>query len=897
MTALLAPGSLQEWALSSSAIAAVLLAATLFSSTQAFKAVKAEELAQGRLRDVTLAQRDAEAARVQAEENARQLRSQLYLTNISQAQREAEALDYPTALRQLAACPEECREWEWHWASRNLKPDYSCVVDGRELAWFLPDNRRFLTVSDTKGVRDKIHIWNAATGDLIEEIDTPIGPLCMSALHPNSDLVAVGDENGSVSLLSLSSRKVLWTRMQAHGGKVDGIAFDSNGARMATVGWGGKLIVWSAETGEVIYAKETHQQLRCVQFDPTDRYVATACNDDGPVRIWESESGTELNAFDHFGGGARCVAISPDGKYVASGGNSGHIFVRAIPDGDVIRLLSTSEAVWAIAYSPDGRLLVAAGIRGDIFVFESATGQLLRRLHSAQSMTLWMAFSNDSRYLTAFGSMLSQFKTCVFDLSRAASQGDLAIEHLGPAGSVGYSPNGKQLLTSGSGRRIHIFDAATGELLRALYGHTGTIVSTIWSHDGRSIFSQEISGRLMCWDAETGTVKWNSEAVLPTGTALGSEFGGGLAASPDGKYVFAPWTNGTVWVLDASTGALHRRLEGHRGDVNMVRCSPDGIWLATAGTDSKVILWHAETGERRRTFAGHSESVRAVAFSPDGQRIASASQDRNVLIWDTATGKLLITLNGHTDGLWSVAFFASGQRVIATDNNGEKIVWDVNSGHIMIRWKVSRDVSLDIAPGSQTLATLDYPKGQVTLWEIEDPPIETRQLRSVWAEARLVVAVVSKATPLADRQVDAILADESLDDDVRDAALGLIRTLGDDPYALGQLCWEMLASQDRGSMDEGLTWIECARKRVDCDEYALTEALECPCPSPVKAVRRGRRGFGRTGRSCPIENTTQPLERHRRPVAVLLCRQSDLSRPTRTSCLSSPTPRVLQEGG
>ena len=76
---------------------------------------------------------------------------------------------------------------------------------------------------------------------------------------------------------------------------------------------------------------------------------------------WNRLASADLATFVTDVGHEPCLALSPDGRFVAIGGRDKIIAVREISTGRVIaRLSGHSDAIVGLAYLPDGRLLSAS---------------------------------------------------------------------------------------------------------------------------------------------------------------------------------------------------------------------------------------------------------------------------------------------------------------------------------------------------------------------------------------------------------------------------------------------------------------------------------------------------------------------------------------------------------
>lgn len=149
--------------------------------------------------------------------------------------------------------------------------------------------------------------------------------------------------------------------------------------------------------------------------------------------------------------------------------------------------------------------------------------------------------------------------------------------------------------------------------------------------------------------------------------------------SPDStRLAFGTYDN-TVVILDVTSGATVRTLEGHTDLIESVAWAPDGSLLASAGSssDRTIRLWDVVTGQQVRLLEGHTTGVSEIAWSPDGTRLATVGDDLRV--WDVATGQVLYVMSDFYYDPECVAWSPEGSRLAFGSYEGV-FVWDATSG-------------------------------------------------------------------------------------------------------------------------------------------------------------------------------------------------------------------------
>ncbi len=434
----------------------------------------------------------------------------------------------------------------------------------------------------------------------------------------------------------------------------------------------------------------------------------------------------------------RAVAVSPDGRWLASAADDAtvRLWSRAGADHRVLR--GHEDHVVAVAFDATGARLYSAGYDRSVRIWPLGGGPAtVLRGHEAPVKAVALAVAVDRLASLDADGGLRIWTLDGAPIGRGQGQvdRDLALVALadgrwaalgrggavllwprdgGPAQRLGggagelhaldIHPDGRELVTGGADGAVRRWVLGAGTV-EEIARHGAPVRAVAYAPDGRSVASAGLDHVVRVHGLDEG-VEWRGEGHTERIDAL--------AWSPRGdRLASASWDRSAIVWRPGQPASLV--LRGHGDVVADLAWTPDGE-LITGSWDRSLRAW-ADPRVEDRILVGHSVGVRSVAFSPNGAALASGGHDHTVRFW-TLEGAGGVARAGHQDHVYRVLWSPNGRWLASSSDDRSVLLWPAGGGEPRVLSGHADDVEeLDFSPDGRWLASASE-DDRVGLWSL-----------------------------------------------------------------------------------------------------------------------------------------------------------------------------------
>ena len=417
--------------------------------------------------------------------------------------------------------------------------------DGIESVEFTRDSQYVITA----GWDGSVRFWDPQTGEENEDLRHVAhqGAMCL-ATSPDGTYVASSGFGDVIELFDYQNDQTI--RFQ-HGcqRQMYGLCFSPDGKEFASANFDGSIKRWSTDKQQLIdridmkdRGSEDRPSAPLAVAWSSDGRTIVSGHEDGSVRIRDPVSGSIRHRIDAHDAEVAAIAISKDGRRLASCGcdHVVHIWnLVELNNGrnvDSTKLQGHTDWVVAGVFSPDGKWLATGSIDKTIRIWNAETGERVQLLTNHKTIVRSVDFSPDGKWLvsgedkgtvirwdTASWSPKNLMRRNKFRCARFSPSGDRVaigfevgglrifetrtwqetkvLEKTFGLTSIDWSPRGQLLIVGNLRGKIMLRDAESGESIKTFGQHGNSITSVDFAPSGNAFVSGSVDKRLCRWNA------------------------------------------------------------------------------------------------------------------------------------------------------------------------------------------------------------------------------------------------------------------------------------------------------------------------------------------------------------------------------------------------------------
>ena len=492
----------------------------------------------------------------------------------------------------------------------------------------------------TGSKNSKIYIWDFEN---LTEIATLKGHSEeVTSIVVTENKIVSGSADCKIIVWNLSTGEIHRTLIE-HTEGVTCLEITNDYERIISVGKDKTLCHWNLNTGRLLgILKDFNLPVTAMAVDNLCNSVITNgirgsamkivnLREIKTIKILKEKNEEDHKSLPEYNIGFNPLAISSDGKYLASGDNGNMIKIRNFENNFEIKeeLKGHFDRVRKVKFTSDMKKLVSCSNDFTARIWKFDKNQKSTEIYTLQN----------------FGCRVIDFE--FFD-----DETKVAFVCSNPS--------------------VVFYNLENGEYIKKLENHTKFVYSLAIDKKTNVLYTAGEDRTIQTYDLRTIEYKGIFQEMASVINVL--------LLMTGKSYLLVGCADGTIQILSTSNqGKLISTLNGHKNSVKCLALNSKETTLYSGGEDNTIQIWNLQENKRMALFDENCHSVNSIIIYDKDKKMISATADQTISIWNLDDSVNLPFLEGHFRKINQIEATSDGKYAFSCSHDQTVIMWDVNT--------------------------------------------------------------------------------------------------------------------------------------------------------------------------------------------------------------------------
>ncbi|KAJ8246716.1 hypothetical protein GJAV_G00254600 [Gymnothorax javanicus] len=314
------------------------------------------------------------------------------------------------------------------------------------------------------------------------------------------------------------------------------------------------------------------QQINSISINSPGDWIGFGCSGLGQLLVWEWQSESYVfKQQGHFNNMA-ALSYSPDGQYIATGGDDGKVKVWNTTSGlCFVTFTEHSSTVTGVVFTSRGFVVVSSSLDGTVRAFDLHRYRNFRTFTSPQPTQFSCLAVDVSGELVCAGAQDS-FQIFLWSLQTGRLL-EVMLGHEGPISGLSFSPVRAVLASVSWDRSVRLWDMLDSWQTKEVLQLTSDGLAVTYRPDGEELAVATLDGEISFWNpaaaTQTGSIagrhdlqtgRKETDKITAKQAAKGKSFTS-LCYSADGQCILAGGHSKFVCIYNIAEQILMKKFE------------------------------------------------------------------------------------------------------------------------------------------------------------------------------------------------------------------------------------------------------------------------------------------------------------------------------------------------